>query len=147
MIKRMGVLTAVGVTLLLASETECWGQFGGYHRSAVTRRNVNVARGVNVGTRGAAYRPGGYRGVGYGGYGGYGVFPHGTYVDGMGAVILPPNPGQAPVGIENVGSDNKEARNLRGSSKSALNDALNQRKLPSDAGLPAAKPAATSPKK
>lgn len=139
MLNRIVLFGVAGLVVLVVSETQCAAQgFGGYHRAAVRGRNVAINRGVNVGVRGAAYRPYGYRG-GYGGYGGYGrVFPYGSYNVG-GDVYLPPAPGKGPVGIENVGSDNKEARSLRLGSQAALNAALNQSKLPSDAGLPPSK--------
>jgi hypothetical protein len=153
MFKQFSLLAVVGLIFMVATETETWGQFGGYHGAAVRGRGVNVARGVNVGVAGAAYRAGGYRGVGYGGYGGYGygygrALPYGSTFDGYGNVILPPNPGQGPVGMDKITS--KPPTEFRGGSQAALNEALNQMRLPSDAGLPAAqtaKPAGDEPTK
>lgn len=139
MFNRIALFAVAALIALVASETHCSAQgFGGYHRAAVRGRNVSVARNVNVGVRGAAYRPYGYRGGGGYGYGR--ALPYGSYGDDYGNVYLPPNPGQGPVGIDSLGSDNKDARSLRLGNQSNLNAALNQMKLPGDAGLPPAPP-------
>ncbi len=157
MIKHLSVLAVLSLIFLVTSQNDCQGQgFGGYHGAALTARNVNVARGINIGVRASAYRPGGYRGPGYGAYGyrgpgyrnyGYAAFPAGSYVDG-GAVILPPAPGKGPVGIDSIGTGaEKGASNLRSSSQAALNQSLEHVRLPSDAGLPANRPAETEQRK
>ncbi len=133
MIKRLSLLAAVGLLVFVATESESLAQFGGYHGAAARARAVNVGRGVNVGVRAAPFRYGGY-GYGYGR-----ALPYGSYGDAYGNVYLPPNPGKGPAGISSIGSGNKRADDLRGSSQATLNAALNQMRLPSDAGLPAGK--------
>lgn len=143
MIKQLSLLAVAGLVFMVTTETETYGQgFGGYHRTA---RNLAVARGVNVGVRGAAYRPYGYRGPGYGAYG-YRV-PYGSSIDSRGNVILPPKPGKGPVGIDNIGNDAKKGDDTRSSARDALSQSLNQMKLPSDAGLPVANPAGAKTRK
>ena len=148
MFKQISMLAVVGLAVVVMTETESLAQgFGGYHRAAATARNVNIGRGVNLGVRGSAYRPGGYRGVGGVGYGGYGrTLPYGAYSYG-GDVYLPPNPGPGPQGIDAIGKGADRGDKSRTSAQEQLNASLNQMKLPSDAGLPPASASSGKSKK
>lgn len=137
MIKQISFLTVVACALLLSIESESYAHgFGGYHGARGVARNVNVARGINVGVRASGYRSYGYRGPGYAAVGSRGpLVPGYAY----GPVVTGPAPGPGPRNLDKIGVGAKESPDLRTGSKEKLNQALNQMSLPSDAGLPAAK--------
>ena len=138
MIKRISVLAAAALFLVLTTENEIWAQgFGGFHSGGVHvggayGRGANVrgvydrgyGRGVVTGVPAGAIR----RGRRYGGYG------YGGYGD---TFILPPNPGKGPAGIESMGQVNPGGNNLAAADLAKLQQSLKQMSLPSDAGLPA----------
>jgi len=127
MIRQLLIMAVVGLVFLVLNEDVGWAQsFGGYHRGRATARNVNIARGVNVGVRASGYRPYGYRGYGYGGYG----YPVDLYPP-----VPPPDPG--PRNLDSIGVAEPRSNDSRSAAKEAMNKSLQQMSLPSDAGLPA----------